>query len=99
MLSSNFSVKFFNNYESDVSVFFSFSFFSLKQISRNAYLFVIHIDETRVHEKVGIRPRAVTYKYLFPFLEIPQCVTLATISRCVEIRRDLRRDTSIRGSS
>lgn len=35
-----------------------------------AYLFVIHIDEARMHEKIGICSWAVTYEYLLPFLEV-----------------------------
>lgn len=55
-----------------------------------AYLFVIHIDEARMHEKIGICSWAVTYEYLLPFLEVPQRVALAAIRCRVEICRNLR---------
>lgn len=52
-------------------------------------MLVIHADEARVHEEIGVRPRAVTYEYLLPFLKVPQRVTLAAIRGRVEIRRNL----------
>lgn len=58
-------------------------------------LFVVHVDEARVHEEVGIRPRAVADEYLPALLEVPQCVALAAIRRRVEVRRDLRESETL----
>jgi len=52
-------------------------------------LFVIHADEARVHEEIGVRSRTVTYEHLFPFFEVPQRVALAAIRDRVEVRRNL----------
>lgn len=52
-------------------------------------MFVIHADEARVHEEIGVRPRAVAYEYLLPFLEVSQRVALAVIRGRVKVRRNL----------